>query len=167
MESNAKCTLAKKIKGAFFNHWTLNYFLNCEPWITHNNFNIVAVLLIHMMYLCPIDIALFIVITGRRPSDDIGNALLVNDRCYWMIKEHLNFTDAHRRCQEKGWILAEIPDKEAQTAVERSDETLLDILRKHFFSFFSLIFFLWSHIWRLWASSTQAQSQLKTFCEVF
>lgn len=41
-------------------------------------------------------------------------------RCYWNITDSLNFTDAHRRCQADGWILAEIPDKDAQTAIEMS-----------------------------------------------
>lgn len=76
------------------------------------------------MYMCPIDTPLFIVITGRCLGDDIGDALQVNDRCYWMIREHLVFTDAHKRCQEDGGILAEIPDTETQNAVEGSDETL-------------------------------------------
>lgn len=91
------------------------------------------------MYLCPIDTTLFIVITGRCLGDDIGDALQVNDRCYWMIREHLVFTDAHKRCQEDGGILAEIPDTETQNAVEGSDETDY-ILRKPFFSIFSIIF---------------------------
>lgn len=80
--------------------------------------------LILLMYLCPIDTTLFIVITGRCLGDDIGDALQVNDRCYWMIREHLVFIDAHKRCQEDGGILAEIPDTETQNAVEGSDETL-------------------------------------------
>lgn len=80
--------------------------------------------LILLMYMCPIDTPLFIVITGRCLGDDIGDALQVNDRCYWMIREHLVFTDAHKRCQEDGGILAEIPDTETQNAVEGSDETL-------------------------------------------
>lgn len=45
------------------------------------------------------------------------NVLDVSGRCYWKITEPLNFTDAHRRCQAEGGILAEIPDEEAQIAI--------------------------------------------------
>lgn len=34
-----------------------------------------------------------------------------------MITEPMNFTDAHKRCQDEGGILAEIPDKDAQEAI--------------------------------------------------
>lgn len=37
-----------------------------------------------------------------------------------MIKKPLNFTDAQRRCQDEGGILAEIPDKDAQEAINES-----------------------------------------------
>lgn len=37
-----------------------------------------------------------------------------------MITEPLNFTDAHKRCQDEGGILAEIPDMEAQRAINES-----------------------------------------------
>ncbi|XP_052676474.1 uncharacterized protein LOC128157856 [Crassostrea angulata] len=57
-------------------------------------------------------------ILGRCTSNDTGGALQVNGRCYWMIREHLIFTDAPKRCQEDGGILAEIPDTETQNAVE-------------------------------------------------
>nr|XP_034307850.1 collectin-11-like [Crassostrea gigas] len=57
-------------------------------------------------------------LAGRCTSNDTGDALQVNDRCYWMIREHLIFNDAHKRCQEDGGILAEIPDTETQNAVE-------------------------------------------------
>uniref|UniRef100_A0A8W8M1W3 C-type lectin domain-containing protein n=1 Tax=Magallana gigas TaxID=29159 RepID=A0A8W8M1W3_MAGGI len=43
--------------------------------------------------------------------------LRVSARCYWMIQKPLNFTDAQRRCQDEGGILAEIPDKDAQEAI--------------------------------------------------
>lgn len=46
--------------------------------------------------------------------------LRVSARCYWMIQKPLNFTDAQRRCQDEGGILAEIPDKDAQEAINES-----------------------------------------------
>lgn len=37
-----------------------------------------------------------------------------------MITEPLNFTDAYKLCQDKGGILAEIPDNDAQRAINES-----------------------------------------------
>lgn len=102
-------------------NWSRTFSFNFKLWqIYWNTWNIFGgnykrhnYFFIHMINL--IDIYHF---TERCQHSDDANVRHVSGQSYWTITNSLNFTEAHKRCQEEGGMLAEIPDQEAQTKIK-------------------------------------------------